>query len=99
MLGMTLPQTHPHPPPSGTTPAPRVLRAIRDPDETPPRLLFMVQICGLPDRSLANAIRVPSGDQLGWPSCLPELVSRLTASVAIVLTKISELLVPVMNRL
>jgi hypothetical protein len=39
-------------------------------------LLLMVQICGLPDRPLANAIWDPSGDQVGPPSYAPELVRR-----------------------
>ena len=45
-------------------------------------LLLMVQICGLPDRSLANAIWDPSGDQVGSPSYPPELVRRLGPPVA-----------------
>ena len=40
-------------------------------------LLLMVQICGLPDRPLANAIWDPSGDQVGPLSFAPELVRRL----------------------
>src|SRR6476659_7035540 len=60
----------------------------------------MVQIWGRPDRALANAMRDPSGDQLGWPSYAVELVRRVTTPLASVFTKISKLLkVPVAIRL